>query len=334
MHPADSTGPVPPATTPETDPDPMRQIDAAAYLQRLLAAPRPGADRVLAFHDHRVGGICTDPRLLLVPLDDHLCHRGDGVFESIRYRQRRLFQLDLHLARLRRSADAIRLAPPCPWGDLRRRIIAVARTGGEDEGGIRVLVGRGPGGFGISPAECPQSSLYILAWRQPAPPEAWFAAGLSAFRSVLPAHRGPLTGVKHANYLPNVLMMDEARQRGLDVPLAFDAEGHLSESAIANVALVDAAGTLAAPEGTSALPGTTLHRVMDLAASFMPTARRAITEADILSAREFLILGTVYECASLVRYEGAPIGTGRPGPVAARLREALRHSLLADGIPF
>lgn len=334
MHPADSAGPVPPAATPETAPDPTREPDAAAYLQRLLAAPRPGADRVLAFHDHRVGGICTDPRLLLVPLDDHLCHRGDGVFESIRYRQRRLFQLDLHLARLRRSADAIRLAPPCPWDDLRRRIIAVARAGGEDEGGIRVLVGRGPGGFGISPAECPQSSLYIIAWRQTAPPEAWFAAGLSAFRSAMPAHRGPLTGVKHANYLPNVLMMDEARQRGMDVPLTFDAEGRLSESAIANVALVDAAGTLAAPEGAGALPGTTLHRVMDLAAAFMPTARRAITEADILSARELLILGTVYECASLVRYESAPIGTGTPGPVATRLREALRHSLLADGTPF
>ena len=334
MHPADSTDPISPAAAPEAGPDPIRLLDAAVCLQRLLAAPRPGADRVLAFHDHRVGGICTDPRLLLVPLDDHLCHRGDGVFESIRYRQRRLFQLDLHLARLRRSADAIRLAPPCPWDDLRGRIIAVARAGGQDEGGIRVLVGRGPGGFGISPAECPQSSLYIIAWRQAAPPEAWFAAGLSAFRSVVPAHRGPLTGVKHANYLPNVLMMDEARQRGMDVPLTFDAEGRLSESAIANVALVDATGTLAAPEGAGALPGTTLHRVMDLAAAFMPTARRAITEADILSAREFLILGTVYECASLVRYEGAPIGTGTPGPVAARLREALRRSLLADGTPF
>ncbi len=339
MHPAHSFSTEPhPAPKPdamgEAADDPTIPLDAAAYLQRLLAAPRPGADRVLAFHDHRVGGICTDPRLLLAPLDDHLCHRGDGVFESIRYRQRRLFQLDLHLARLRRSADAIRLAPPCPWDDLRDRIIAVARAGGQDEGGIRVLVGRGPGGFGISPAECPQSSLYIIAWRQTAPPEAWFAAGLDAFRSAMPAHLGPLSGVKHANYLPNVLMMDEARQRGMDVPLTFDAQGRLSESAIANVALVDAAGTLAAPEGAGALPGTTLHRIMDLASSFMPATRRPITEADILSAREFLILGTVYECASLVRYEGAPIGTGRPGPVAARLREMLRRSLLADGTPF
>ena len=218
MHPADTMAPLPHANA-------ITLMDSADYIARLLAAPRPGADRVLAFHDHRVGGICTDPRLLLAPLDDHLCHRGDGVFESIRYQQRRLFQLDLHLARLRRSAEAIRLAPPCTWDDLRCRVLAVARAGGQDEGGIRVLVGRGPGGFGISPAECPQSSLYIIAWRQTAPPEAWFAAGLSAFRSAMPAQRGPLTGVKHANYLPNVLMMDEARQRGMDVPLTFDAEG-------------------------------------------------------------------------------------------------------------
>ena len=27
-------------------------------------------------------GIVTDPKLMTVPVDDHLVHRGDGVFEA------------------------------------------------------------------------------------------------------------------------------------------------------------------------------------------------------------------------------------------------------------
>ncbi|MDE6735107.1 MAG: aminodeoxychorismate lyase, partial [Desulfovibrio sp.] len=61
----------------------MEASDREAYLEALLAAPRPGAEKVLAFYDWRVGRIATDGRLLFVPLDDHLCHRGDGLFESI-----------------------------------------------------------------------------------------------------------------------------------------------------------------------------------------------------------------------------------------------------------
>lgn len=68
------------------------------FLTALLAAPRPGSERVFAFYDSRADLICTDPVLLLLPLDDHIAHRGDGLFESICYREGRIFALDAHLA--------------------------------------------------------------------------------------------------------------------------------------------------------------------------------------------------------------------------------------------
>ena len=93
----------------------MQAVDSDAYLQALLSAPRPGVDKFLAFYDHRVGRIGTDPRLLLLPLDDHICHRGDGLFESICYRERKIFVLDEHLARMRDGARALGITPPCSW---------------------------------------------------------------------------------------------------------------------------------------------------------------------------------------------------------------------------
>lgn len=140
--------------------------------------PGPGSEKYLAFYDHRVGHITTDPRLLLVPLDDHLCHRGDGLFESICFRERKIFALDEHLARMRDGAKALSLTPPCSWEELRERIVDVARASSREHGDLRVFLGRGPGGFGISPAQCPQAGLYIVALaKQPAPRPSLLPAG-------------------------------------------------------------------------------------------------------------------------------------------------------------
>jgi len=312
----------------------MDVLDANDYVTRLLAASRPGAANILAFLDYRVGAICKDPKLLLIPLDDHLCHRGDGVFESLAYRSRRVLLLDAHLERLRSSASALHLAPPCPWEDLRALILDVARASGVEQGALRILLGRGPGGFGISPAECPVPSLYIIALHAADLPEAVYAKGFSACRSSIPARQSYLARIKNTNYLPNVLMTEEARRRGFDVPLSFDDQGHLAESAIANVALVDVQGALVTPEFTHSLPGTTLLKALELIRPHMPVSTRAVSEDEIYVARELLLFSTSPGCVAITSYEGRPIGDGRPGSTATLLRQSLRAALLREGTPL
>ena len=36
----------------------------------------------MAFYSSRLGGITTDPALMVVPMDDHLVHRGHAVFDT------------------------------------------------------------------------------------------------------------------------------------------------------------------------------------------------------------------------------------------------------------
>ena len=55
-------------------------LDSAAWVEKLMGLPREGARQVTAFYEHRMGAICTDARCLLVPLDDHMVHRGDAIF--------------------------------------------------------------------------------------------------------------------------------------------------------------------------------------------------------------------------------------------------------------
>lgn len=303
------------------------------YLKKLLATPRPGEENILAFYEHRLGLIGREPRLLLLPLDDHLAHRGDGIFETAKYLEGKLCQLDEHLERMRRSAEGIYLEPPCPWERIRDLILEVAAAGRETSGYMRVLLGRGSGGFGIDPAECPSASLYIVAYRFRPKPESWYATGLKGFRTSIPAKQGYLAGIKNANYLPNVLMVREARALGKDVPFCFSEDGFLAESAIANICLVNKQGVLEVPEFSNALPGTTILRVLELLQGKASSVVRRITEADILEAAEVLMLGTGPDCVAVVEYEGQRIGDGRPGPVAALLRRLIREDIAANGVP-
>jgi len=316
----------------------MQAVDAETYLKALLAAPRPGAEQVLAFYDHRVGHICADPRLLLLPLDDHICHRGDGLFESICFRQRKVFGLEAHMARLVDGAKALSITPPCPWENIRQHILDVAAASGQDNGDLRVFLSRGPGGFGISPAECPQAGLYIVALRKALPTEAFYEKGLTAFASAIPPKQEYLARIKNTNYLPNVFMAMEARQKGMDVAVTFDEHGIMGEAAVANVGLVDAQGRLLCPEIRRILPGTTLLAAMDVAAAYMPVKQMPIPRAAIDTASEMLLFTSSTLCVGITHFDGKPVGSGAqagcPGPVARRLRQDLLAYMLEKGAPF
>ncbi len=309
-------------------------LESSQYLEKMLQVPRPGAQKVLAFYEHRVGGICKDAHLMLAPLDDHLCHRGDGVFESISYRNGRLFQLEAHLERMQNSAQGLKMQPPCSWQELESYILQVAKAAGHSDGAIRILMGRGPGGFGISPAECPQTSLYIIAIESKVPSDDWYAKGLKACRSAIPAKQSYLAKIKNANYLPNVLMAEEALSRGVDVAFSFDAQGYLAEAAVANVALVNQEGVLLCPHMNYALSGTTLMAALEVAEGLLPVAFGNIDEQDIWQAREVLLFGSSPLCVGVTHYEGKAIATGRTGLISQALRQGLMQKLWQEGTSF
>lgn len=309
-------------------------VDTDAYLARLLQTPRPGADAVLAFYDHSLGVIGTDARLMRIALDDHLVHRGDGVFETLKYLGRRLYQIQPHFDRMRRSASAIFLDPPCPWEAVAQLTLDLCRAGGADDGMVRVLIGRGPGGFGIDPAECPTPSLHIVAYKFHPRPAEVFARGVTAFRTSIPAKQNYLARIKSIDYLPNVLMKREAVQRGEDYPVCYDDKGFLAEGATENICIVDAAGRFVVPELTNALTGTTLLRAVEFLRDEMEVVFTGIREEDIATAREMCILGTTNDSLSIVRYNGRPVGDGRPGPVSKNLKARILADIAANGTPF
>ena len=304
------------------------------FLQKMLAIPRGCAPQILAFYEHRVGAICTDAKLMFAPLDDHLVHRGDGVFETVKYFEGRIYQLDPHLERMQRSGHGLFLEPPCSWEKVRELCLAVAAAGKESLGQLRILLGRGPGGFGIDPFECPEASLYIVAYRFLPKPESWYEEGLKGIRTSIPAKQPYMAKVKNTNYVPNMLMIRETHERGADTPFCFDDQGYLAESAVANLCIVDATGTLAVPEFTQALPGTTMLRAMELLRGTLPITFRRISEGEIISAKEVILFGTGPDSVAVTSYEGKKIGDGTAGPIAKKARQLIVADIRANGTPI
>lgn len=47
-----------------------------------LKQARKGQQQFLAMYSSVVDGITTDPAAMVLPLDDHMVHRGHGVFDT------------------------------------------------------------------------------------------------------------------------------------------------------------------------------------------------------------------------------------------------------------
>lgn len=304
------------------------------WCEHLMGLPRFGADKILAFYEHRMGAICRDVRCLLIPMDDHLVHRGDGIFETLLVTERTIINLEDHLKRLRHSAEGLKLALPCDEEAIKKIILEVARVANVADANIRILVGRGPGGFGISPDECGGSTLYVVEYAHSPRPESWYEKGLTACRSRVPLKAPVVARLKTTNYVTNVLMTMEAKERGVDIALSIDHKNCLAEAAIASFAIVDKDGVFVIPKLDYIMAGTTALKAFGLLEKTMPVAMRDIPESELSTARELLILGTSHECVGVTKYEDIVIGDGKIGPVARLARQLLHDALLNEGTAF
>lgn len=280
-----------------------------------------------AMYSSVLGGVVTHPFLMAVPLDDHMVHRGDGIFETMKCVGGNIYNLGRHLDRLQRSARSLHLTLPAGRAEITTIIKETIRAKNTQDCIIRLFVSRGPGGFTVNPYECPASQLYVATTGLHRPTEAEYATGVSAKSSSVPAKQTYFANVKSCNYLPNVLMKKEAVDAGVDYTIALDEHGFLAEGAAKNVAIVTRDKALKLPIFARILKGTTVSRALEMAEE--PQAQGKIKSicfediplAEVYSCEEILIFGTSFDVVAAVRFDGQPVGTGKPGPVFELLHE-------------
>src|SRR4030095_14816544 len=90
-----------------------------------------------AFYSSQLGGVVTDPALMLIPFDDHMVHRGHGIFDTATLVDGKIYDLEAHLDRFLLSATRSRLRLPGSRESLRDIIVQTTAVSGRRDGSIR-----------------------------------------------------------------------------------------------------------------------------------------------------------------------------------------------------
>ncbi|MBC7189292.1 aminotransferase class IV [Candidatus Aerophobetes bacterium] len=297
-----------------------------------------GNVKLFSMYSSVFGGIVTDPSLMLIPLDDHMVHRGDGIFEAFKCVNGYIYNLDAHLERLCFSAKLIDLPLPFSVDTIKKIIIRTIAAGGARDCMVRVFVSRGHGGFSCSPKECQKSNLYVVCLEPWEAPERYYKEGVSVITSKIPVKPGFFARVKSCNYLPNVLVEMEAEKNKADFAIVLDPKGNIAEGATENVAIVTRDKVFVYPKFDHMLKGTTLVRGAQLAEELVKegylkgVSQRDISPEEAYKSAEMLIFGTGPNVLPVITYDGRTIGTGKPGPVYRKLAELFEKDIMENSV--
>ena len=281
----------------------------------------PKQDNFYLFYSTFLGGYTRDRLLMSVPIDDHLVHRGDGVFDNTLCIKGSYYLLDNHVERFFFSAKSIGIDPNFSQEDLKGLLVRLGSACGKKDFIARYFLSRGHGSMSVYPHEAIAPNLYVLLDRRPLPPSHYYRPGITAVTSPI-GMRPPISPqVKSVDYLSNALMELSAKNCGADTAIALDADGNLTEGSNKNVAIVNDEGFLVIPPFENILRGTTLSRAIELA-DFLKKRKvlSGVTMAKIpltvaYNSREILFFSTTMFVAPVIKYDGRVIGNGKPGKV-------------------
>ena len=286
-------------------------------------------------------------RDLLVNIDGRLVHRdeagispfdsavqgGDAVWEGLRLYDGRIFKLHEHLARLRRSAEALAF-PEIPSDErivdeIRRTLAANKMLDGVH---IRLTLTRGVKVTSGMDPRLNQAGPTLIVLAEHKPP-VYAKTGLTLITSKMrrppPEILDPR--IHHANLLNSILAKIEANNAGADDALMLDTRGFIAETNATHIFLVRK-GELATPRVVACPEGITRATVLEICqASAIPCLEADLTPDDVFRADEMFCTGTMGELAGVLKLDGRAIGAGQVGPMTQRLSALFAQRTSREG---
>jgi branched-chain amino acid aminotransferase len=281
---------------------------------------------------------------------DSVVQGGDAVWEGLRLTNGRIFALEEHLARLRRSAHALGFASVPPdesvIAEIRRTLAANSMHTGVH---IRLTLTRGVKlTSGMDPRlNVSGPTLIVLAeFKDPVYDLSGIRLITSSVRRSPPDSLDPK--IHHNNLLTSILAKIEANVAGADDAVMLDSRGFIAETNATHLFMVFpvdgtrvpgspgrlpfADVTLATPTTAACPEGITRATVLQLAsAAGIPSAEGDYTLPQLYNASEVFVTGTMGGLAPVVSVDGRAIGDGSIGPVTKHLTELYANLTATTG---
>jgi branched-chain amino acid aminotransferase len=250
---------------------------------------------------------------------------GAGLFETMRAENKRIFRLESHMARLRRSAAQI-LAPLTPDALPSAEVFAeLLERNGLSVARVRLTLTAGSL-RDQDEADGPAATLCATAAPLSSyPPELYQQGVQVAVCDFRQSTTDPIAGHKTTAYLPRLLGLRQARQRRCLEAIWFNTRNQLAEGSISNVFLVTRGVLRTPPLDTPVLPGIARSVVLKLAEGEGVRCDEApLTVDDLLDADEVFITNAIMQVMPVIRVERHDIADSRVGPLTGRLLEGYR----------
>ena len=283
-----------------------------------------------------VGGRLTHRDEAAVSPFDSSVQGGDAVWEGLRLYRGRIFRLAEHLARLRRSAQALAFEAVPSDEEITEQIRRTLRANGmTDMVHIRLTLTRGVKVTSGMDPRLNRSGPTLIVLAEHKPP-VYDLAGItlitSSVRRPPPDCLDPK--IHHNNLLPSILAKIEANAAGADDAVMLDQRGFVAETNATHLFLV-AGGRLGTPAALACPEGITRAAVLELAAAAgLPCDVGDFSLTDFYTADEVFVTGTMGGLVPVTAIDGRVIGDGKPGPVTARLMESFADLVAGTGTPM
>jgi branched-chain amino acid aminotransferase len=258
---------------------------------------------------------------------------GDAVWEGLRLTNGRIFALDEHLARLRRSARALAFSSvPSDASIVEEIRRTLAANGMRDGVHIRLTLTRGvkiTSGMDPRLNDSGPTLIVLAEFKDPVYDVSGIRLITSSVRRPAPDCLDPK--IHHNNLLPSILAKIEANVAGADDAVVLDHRGFIAETNATHIFMV-ASGALLTPTTASCPEGITRATVLKLAAGAgIVTEVGDYTLPQLYNADEVFVTGTMGGLAPVVAVDGRVIGDGTAGPVTKHLTELYSDLTVTTG---
>jgi len=271
---------------------------------------------------------------------DSLVQGGDGVWEGLRVYDGKIFKLDEHLDRLRRSAKALDFKVIPTRDELVGQIKkTLAANGMTDNVHIRLTLSRGvkiTSGMDPRLNQAGPTLIVLAEYKAPVYADSVGDTGLklmtSSIRRFPPDCLDP--NIHHNNLIQSILAKIEANYSGADDAVMLDQRGFLAETNATNVfvitdGIVETSRPIACPEGITR--DTVLGLCCD---NDIAWQERDISMTHVYNANEVFTTGTMGELAWVGTIDGRTIGGGAIGPLTEKLKGLFAELTATEGVPI
>jgi branched-chain amino acid aminotransferase len=266
---------------------------------------------------------------------DSVVQGGDAVWEGLRLYNGRIFRLDEHLARLRRSARALAFEQvPSDEeiiAEIRRTLAANEMT---DNVHIRLTLTRGIKITSGMDPRLNQSGPTLIVLPEHKPPvydESGITLITSSVRRTPPDSLDPK--IHHNNLLTSILAKVEANLAGADDAVMLDHRGFVAETNATNIFLVTD-GQLGTPSAAACPEGITRQAVLELAGQAgIDCLVGDFSLTQLYTADEMFVTGTMGGLSPVLALDGRSIGGREPGPLTSTLARLFAGLTATSGTP-